>query len=34
MRERAEALGADLRIQTEPGQGTHVLVEWQASRER
>jgi signal transduction histidine kinase len=29
MRERADAIGAHLDIQTEPGQGTQVKVIWQ-----
>lgn len=33
MRERAEAVGASLRIDSQPGQGTHVVVEWQETQE-
>ena len=28
MRERAESIGADLRIESAPGQGTTVSVSW------
>jgi PAS domain S-box-containing protein len=31
MRERAEAIGAELTIESEPGRGTEVMVSWQAS---
>jgi PAS domain S-box-containing protein len=34
MRERARAVGATLRVQSQPGQGTTVVVEWQPSRTR
>jgi PAS domain S-box-containing protein len=33
MRERAQAIAATLRIKSQPGQGTQVLVEWQGSPE-
>jgi signal transduction histidine kinase len=33
MRERAEAIGADLRIESEPGEGTQVFVTWQDAGE-
>jgi len=33
MRERAQAIGAELRIESQSGQGTHVLVEWHGSLE-
>jgi signal transduction histidine kinase len=33
MRERAEAAGADLVVDSAPGQGTRVAVEWPSSRE-
>jgi signal transduction histidine kinase len=33
MRERAQAIGAELRIESQPGQGTHVLVEWHGNLE-
>ncbi len=29
MRERAEAIGADIEIDSRPGQGTRVTVVWQ-----
>jgi nitrate/nitrite-specific signal transduction histidine kinase len=32
MRERAEAIGARIAIQTEPGEGTQVTVTWKESR--
>jgi signal transduction histidine kinase len=28
MRERAKEIGATLNLETEPGQGTQVTVEW------
>lgn len=31
MHERAEAIGADLRIDSQPGQGTTVILEWRRS---
>ncbi|MBU4143135.1 GAF domain-containing protein [Patescibacteria group bacterium] len=34
MRERAHAIGGDLRIETEPGKGTKVIVEYQLPRFR
>jgi signal transduction histidine kinase len=34
MRERAQAIGAILCIESEPGQGTSVLVDWQGVQER
>jgi len=27
MRERAEAVGGHLRVESKPGQGTHIIVE-------
>ena len=33
MRERAQATGAELRIESQRGEGTDVLVEWQANPE-
>jgi signal transduction histidine kinase len=33
MRERAQAIGAELRIESQPAQGTHILVEWHGSLE-
>jgi signal transduction histidine kinase len=33
MRERAQAIGAELCIESHPGQGTHILVEWHAGPE-
>ncbi len=33
MRERAEAIGARLSIESQPGQGTRVIVEWSGGRE-
>jgi signal transduction histidine kinase len=30
MRERAQEIGAELKVESEPGRGTCVLVEWQA----
>lgn len=33
MRERAQGIGADLQIESEPGMGTAVLVEWQGVEE-
>jgi PAS domain S-box-containing protein len=33
MRERAQTIGASLRIESQPGQGTRILVEWQGSHE-
>ena len=33
MRERAQAIGAELCIESQPGQGTHVLVEWPGNPE-
>jgi signal transduction histidine kinase len=32
MHERAEAIGATLDIESKPGQGTQVVVVWQAAR--
>jgi signal transduction histidine kinase len=29
MRERAEAIGASLEVNSQPGHGTHVVVNWQ-----
>jgi nitrate/nitrite-specific signal transduction histidine kinase len=31
MRERAEAIGADLSIKSQPNQGAEVTVVWQAA---
>ena len=31
MRERAEAIDADLTVKSQPGQGTELLVVWQAA---
>jgi signal transduction histidine kinase len=33
MRERAQAIGAELRIESQPDKGTRILVEWQVSPE-
>lgn len=33
MRERAQTIGAELRIESRPGQGTQVLVKWQVNPE-
>jgi len=34
MQERADAIGATLNIQTEPGQGTQITVTWEAKEKR
>jgi signal transduction histidine kinase len=34
MRERAEALGADLEIESRPGRGTRVEVYWEIENVR
>jgi signal transduction histidine kinase len=33
MRERAQAIGASLRIESQPGQGTRIQVDWHDSPE-
>jgi signal transduction histidine kinase len=32
MRERAQGIGANLHIESQPGQGTQILVLWQEER--
>jgi signal transduction histidine kinase len=32
MRERADAIGADLTIESQPGQGTDVVLVWESAR--
>ncbi len=34
MRERSEAMGAALKIDSRPGHGTQIIVTWQADNER
>jgi two-component system nitrate/nitrite sensor histidine kinase NarX len=34
MRERAQAVGADLHVTSQLGQGTHIMVMWPSSRKR
>jgi signal transduction histidine kinase len=33
MRERAESIGAQLDLESNPGNGTRIAVLWQASRQ-